>query len=105
MHWGRDVSSGSEHLVNGKPFAGEIHFVNWNKKKYSKDSEAINSNDHDGLVVLGILVNVGEHNSEFDKILECLDEIRLKDKVSSLKQSLDVEKLFPGIGKLFLKIN
>lgn len=97
MHWGKDASSGSEHLINGKPFAGEIHFVNWNSKKFSKDSDAVCSSDHDGLVVLGILVNIGEHNLEFDKILDCLHEIPLRNKVSSLKQSLDIEKLFPGI--------
>ncbi|RNA03305.1 carbonic anhydrase [Brachionus plicatilis] len=96
MHWGKDGSTGSEHLINGKCFAGELHFVNWNRKKYSNDSDAISTNGHDGLVVLGVLVNVGEHNSEFDKILNCIDDILLRDGAASIKQSLDVKKLFPS---------
>lgn len=96
MHWGKDGSVGSEHLIDGKSFAGEIHFVNWNNKKYLKDSDAIFSSCHDGLIVLGVLVKVGKHNCEFDKILVCLDEILQRDKSTFFKENLDVTKLFPS---------
>jgi hypothetical protein len=36
----------------------KLHFVNWNSDKYNKPEDAINSNNHDGLLVLGILVKV-----------------------------------------------
>ena len=58
MHWAEDDSSGSEHTVDGKPYAAEIHFVNWNSSLYKEPSEAVASNNHDGLIVLGVFVNV-----------------------------------------------
>ena len=58
MHWAEDDNSGSEHTVDGKPYAAEIHFVNWNSKLYSEPSQAVASNIHDGLIVLGVFVKV-----------------------------------------------
>ncbi|CAF0750847.1 unnamed protein product [Brachionus calyciflorus] len=96
MHWGKDDTIGSEHLIDGKSYAGELHFVNWNTQKYSSGGEAASSNNHDGLIVLGVMVQVGAHNTEFDKILNNFDEISLRDKKTKLKESLDVKKLFPN---------
>ena len=73
-----------------------MHFVNWNAEKYSDPSQAVQSNDHDGLIVLGVFVKVGSHNLEFDKIIPSLNDIYLKDKESKIRHALDVSKLFPG---------
>lgn len=40
----------------------KLHFVHWNNKKYKNATEAQNSNSHDGLLVLGIFVQVGRFN-------------------------------------------
>jgi hypothetical protein len=39
-------------------FKFKIHFVNWNNQKYEKMSDASVSTQHDGLLVLGVLVEV-----------------------------------------------
>lgn len=96
MHWGKDDTVGSEHLVDGKSYAGELHFVNWNAEKYSSPADAVKSSTHDGLIVLGVFVEAGEHNAEFEKIIKTLSEIALKDQETDLKESLDYKNLFPS---------
>ncbi len=58
MHWSKTDDKGSEHLVDGKSYAAELHFVNWNFEKYSEPSDAVNSQNHDGLAVLGVFLEV-----------------------------------------------
>lgn len=96
MHWGTTDETGSEHLVDGKFYSAELHFVNWNSTKYRDPSEAVKSNSHDGLIVLGVLIKIGAHNLEFDKIIPSLQDINLKDKKTTMRHSLDYTKLFPA---------
>ena len=87
MHWGLNYN-GSEHSVDSKLYPGEVnkafhliyinnfqhcsfgifvfvlnyfyqlHFVNWNSEKYLNSSEASQSNNHDGILVLAVFVEV-----------------------------------------------
>jgi len=97
FHWGKNDSEGSEHLVDGKPYAAELHIVNWNSQLYESPGEAVKSNNHDGLIVLGIFLKPGKHNSELDKLLGPLNEIALKGQKVELKEKLNLEQLFPGV--------
>lgn len=56
MHWGPG-NSGSEHTIDGKQYAAEIHFVNI-KTKFQTFKEALDSYENDALLVLGVLVEV-----------------------------------------------
>lgn len=67
FHWGADNSVGSEHTVNGKQYAAELHFVSYNTK-YASLSEAVSKPD--GLAVLGLLIEVGETNNTAFSFLE-----------------------------------
>ena len=51
-HWGKEDGHGSEHTVDGKNYAAELHLVHWNKKYGTPD---IAVDKPDGLSVLGIL--------------------------------------------------
>ncbi|KAL1449052.1 hypothetical protein WDU94_000290 [Cyamophila willieti] len=55
-HWGCGSSKGSEHTVDGKSYAGELHLVHWNSDKYHTFGEA--AGQPDGLAVLGVLLEV-----------------------------------------------
>ena len=55
FHWGADDSVGSEHTVDGKSYAGEMHLVHYNSK-YGNYSNALNHAD--GLAVLGVWLRV-----------------------------------------------
>ncbi|XP_022790981.1 carbonic anhydrase 2-like [Stylophora pistillata] len=51
FHFGCDESEGSEHLVNGKAYPGELHLVTYNTKYSDFDTAASRS---DGLAVIGV---------------------------------------------------
>ncbi|KAK7066928.1 hypothetical protein SK128_012060 [Halocaridina rubra] len=51
FHWGSNARKGSEHLLEGCAFAGEMHLVHY-KKEYGSVGEALKHGD--GLAVLGM---------------------------------------------------
>lgn len=55
-HWGKTDDVGSEHTIDGKSFAGELHLVHWNRTKYKSFADA--AQYPDGLCVLGIFLQV-----------------------------------------------
>lgn len=95
MHWGATDAVGSEHLIDGRSYAAELHFVHWNHVKYSNFGDAAASNNHDGLLVLGVLIIIGEENPEFEKLAELTELIKLKDKSARVSRNFDVRKIFP----------
>uniref|UniRef100_A0A3Q1HWR1 Carbonic anhydrase n=1 Tax=Anabas testudineus TaxID=64144 RepID=A0A3Q1HWR1_ANATE len=57
FHWGSSSRpSGSEHRVNSKQYAAEMHVVHFNTEKYPNMSMAVDKSD--GLAVLGVLIEV-----------------------------------------------
>uniref|UniRef100_A0A3B3XB07 Carbonic anhydrase n=1 Tax=Poecilia mexicana TaxID=48701 RepID=A0A3B3XB07_9TELE len=55
FHWGSsNWPTGSEHLVDSKKFAAELHIVHYNSDKYPDINTAIDKSD--GLAVLGVLI-------------------------------------------------
>lgn len=96
MHWGQTDAQGSEHTINGSPFAAEIHFVNWNSDSYDQPGQACASCDHTGAIVLGSLVKIGKHNAEFDKLVNSLSKIGLSGQSVDLPDNFDYQGLFPA---------
>lgn len=97
-HWGESSNHGSEHQINGKSFAAEIHFVHWNCTDFSDIEEA--SKHRHGLAVLGVLVMAleGEHNKNkhLDKIVSALRQVKQPNSSAELgRTKLDLKKLFP----------
>lgn len=93
-HWGSANDHGSEHTVDGRTFAAELHLVHWNRSKYKSPSEAISQPD--GLAVLGIFFEVSEEeHEEFSKLCKLLDRIRFKDEKASFQEPVDLEKFLP----------
>ncbi|XP_068678400.1 carbonic anhydrase 2-like [Montipora foliosa] len=72
FHWGANNMVGSEHTVDGKEYAAELHFVSYNTK-YANIAEAIDKPD--GLAVLGLLIEVGEHNNTAFSFLETSNRV------------------------------
>lgn len=94
-HWGKDCNVGSEHTVNGKSYAAELHFVHWNTQLFNSASDAMPNNN--GLAVLGVLIEVGsEKNEELDKVLSQVSQITYKGDKSNIAQDLSIEKLLPA---------
>lgn len=98
-HWDTDdCNQGSEHQINGKSFAAEIHFVHWNCTNFRSLEEA--SKHKHGLAVLGVLVMAleGEQNKNkhLDKIVSALRHVKSPNSSTELRSKLDLKKLFPG---------
>ncbi|XP_006727213.1 carbonic anhydrase 13 [Leptonychotes weddellii] len=55
-----------------------LHVVHWNSDKYPSFVEA--AHEPDGLAVLGVFLQIGEHNSQLQKITDILDSIKEKGK-------------------------
>uniref|UniRef100_A0A3Q2Y0L0 Carbonic anhydrase n=1 Tax=Hippocampus comes TaxID=109280 RepID=A0A3Q2Y0L0_HIPCM len=55
IHWGSKTSPlGSEHTVDSKRYAAELHIVHYNSEKYPNVSMAFDKSD--GLAVLGVFI-------------------------------------------------
>ncbi|XP_037308579.2 carbonic anhydrase 12 [Pungitius pungitius] len=77
LHWGSSGRvAGSEHTVNSKQYAAELHIVHFNSDKYATISMAVDKSD--GLAVLGALIEVGEFNPAFEKFLRFLNGFKYK---------------------------
>ncbi|XP_020038354.1 carbonic anhydrase 13 [Castor canadensis] len=78
LHWGSADDHGSEHIIDGVRYAAELHVVHWNSDKYPSFVEA--AHEPDGLAVLGVFLQTGEHNLQLQKITDILDSIKEKGK-------------------------
>uniref|UniRef100_A0A8C3S4V5 Carbonic anhydrase n=1 Tax=Chelydra serpentina TaxID=8475 RepID=A0A8C3S4V5_CHESE len=62
FHWGSSNDHGSEHIVDGVKYAGELHLVHW-YSKYSNYAEALRN--YDGVAILGIFLQVSRSAHSF----------------------------------------
>ncbi|XP_008275033.1 carbonic anhydrase 12 [Stegastes partitus] len=79
FHWGSSSRpAGSEHTVNSRQYAAEMHVVHYNSDKYPNMSMAVDKSD--GLAVLGVLIEVGEFNPAFEQFLRFINGIKYRDQ-------------------------
>uniref|UniRef100_A0A4W2GVE8 carbonic anhydrase n=1 Tax=Bos indicus x Bos taurus TaxID=30522 RepID=A0A4W2GVE8_BOBOX len=104
LHWGQKGTPwGSEHLINGKATAAELHIVHYDSESYESLSEA--AQRPQGLAVLGILIEVGEtKNPAYEHILSHLHEIKYKDQKTSMPP-FNVRGLLPPLLAQYFRYN
>jgi len=94
-HWGGDCSCGSEHTVDGKSYAAELHLVHWNSSRFASFAEAV-SQDR-GLAVVGVFLDVSaEPHPEFEKICSRMKGIQFKDDVVNISEPMSLHSLLPS---------
>ncbi|KAJ8271382.1 hypothetical protein COCON_G00102410 [Conger conger] len=76
FHWGGKGCQGSEHTVNGKTYASELHLVHWNAARYKSFGEAASAPD--GLAVLGVFLETGDEHRGLHKITDALYMVKFK---------------------------
>ncbi|XP_070605311.1 carbonic anhydrase 3-like [Erythrolamprus reginae] len=92
IHWGSSSDKGSEHVVDLKRHAGEIHLVHWNSF-YSNYNDALRKTD--GVAIIAILIQVEKNpKPEMKRIIEEIDNIKTKGKEAPF-QNFDPSILFP----------
>ncbi|XP_046585200.1 carbonic anhydrase 2-like [Haliotis rubra] len=95
FHWGLTDHTGSEHTVNGKHYAAELHFVTYDPKKYGTFNEALAKKD--GLAVLAVFIKVGKHeNKEFEKLCDLMHSVEKAHTSCHMKGVFHPSKLLPS---------
>nr|XP_056705090.1 carbonic anhydrase 9 [Euleptes europaea] len=99
LHWGSPEGPGSEHTVDGRRYAGEVHVVHYSSL-FGSVKEA--AREPGGLAVLAAFLQVGsEGNEAYQHILEYLGEVHEEDEETSIA-GFDVAKLLPdNLGSYF----
>nr|CAH0111982.1 unnamed protein product [Daphnia galeata] len=92
FHWG-EAEFGSEHKINRKQYAAEVHIVHWNLK-YGTFVNATKHND--GLAVLGVLIELQDEDNDAFSHIEQFDSIKIASKNNEkLPYSVPLKDLLP----------
>ncbi|XP_068954454.1 carbonic anhydrase 12 isoform X2 [Petaurus breviceps papuanus] len=79
LHWGNQNNPhGSEHTVDGKHFAAELHIVHYDSDTYPDVSTARDKSE--GLAVLAVLIEMGSFSPSYDNIFSHLQDVKYKDQ-------------------------
>ncbi|NXI93087.1 CAH9 anhydrase, partial [Psophia crepitans] len=102
LHWGSLSGPGSEHTVNGRRFAVEIHVVHYNTK-YDSFKDAMVQPD--GLAVLGAFLEVGpRENPYYQEIFQHLHKIQ-REGEEVLVSGFNIAGLLPANLKYYFHYN
>ncbi|WAR30554.1 CAH2-like protein [Mya arenaria] len=94
LHWGAEDNRGSEHTVDGKMYASELHLVHWNASKYSSFADAVQKPD--GLAVLGIFITPGVACNQFKVISDNCGKLKTSGAEMTVDTTLDPTLLLPS---------
>jgi len=91
LHWGKCNEKGSEHYVENKQYAAEIHFVH----QLDESAGGVLSDEFNGtLMVLGTFLEVGEEdNPDFEKYMDLMKKVKFLGEETSGKAEIDLRKL------------
>ncbi|KAF6092603.1 carbonic anhydrase 10 [Phyllostomus discolor] len=95
LHFGSEDSQGSEHLLNGQAFSGEVQLIHYNHELYTNVTEAAKSPN--GLVIVSIFIKVSDSSNPFlNRMLnrDTITRITYKND-AYLLQGLNIEELYP----------
>ncbi|XP_071979746.1 carbonic anhydrase-like [Engystomops pustulosus] len=82
---------GSEHHIDGNAFPLEIHFVFYN----TKYPDLLSARDNpDGLAVVGVLFNIGDHNEILQNLISVLPNVAYRGDKATVYFNL--ENLIPA---------
>lgn len=80
LHYGREMSRGSEHTINGFQFPGEMQLYAYNSQLYGSWEEA--ANRAHGIAALSLLVQIAADprlaNSQLKRITHALKNVTAK---------------------------
>ncbi|XP_008313110.1 carbonic anhydrase-related protein 10a isoform X1 [Cynoglossus semilaevis] len=95
LHFGSEDGQGSEHLLNGQAFSGEVQLIHYNHELYSNYTEAARSPN--GLVIISIFMKISETSNSFlNRMLnrDTITRITYKND-AYLLTGLNIEEVYP----------
>ncbi|KAK5913433.1 hypothetical protein CgunFtcFv8_007966 [Champsocephalus gunnari] len=95
LHFGSEDSQGSEHLLNGQGFPGEVQLIHYNQDLYANYTEAAKS-PH-GIAVVSIFIKLSEiPNAFLNRMLNRDTITRINYKYDAfLLMGLNIGELYP----------
>ncbi|XP_044531403.1 carbonic anhydrase 4-like [Gracilinanus agilis] len=86
FHWSDSLKKGSEHTINGKPYAMEVQIIHI-RDKFQKLEKAIQSTEKDAITIMGFLIQASNNKKHegFQTILDALDQIPYKNNEVTTK--------------------
>lgn len=95
LHWSQDLNKGSEHSIDGKHFAMEMHIVH---EKGTSSNTVEDSKDKNA--VLAFMIEVGDEvNKAFQPLVEALSRIS-KPSTNTTMNEICLEDMLPKKEKL-----
>ncbi|KAJ8313658.1 hypothetical protein KUTeg_008219 [Tegillarca granosa] len=103
IHFGKVLKPGSEHSINAKVYAGEIHLDHYNPE-FPSFTEASSGNDPEALVTVAVLFEIDwtlGYHSNFDLfILKYISQVISPD-TPPIPAPLKLSDLLPNSGDFF----
>ncbi|XP_077481275.1 carbonic anhydrase-related protein 10-like isoform X3 [Stigmatopora argus] len=95
LHFGSEDNQGSEHLLNGQAFSGEVQLIHYNHELYTNYTEAARSPN--GLVIVAIFMKISESSNNFlNRLLnrDIITRVTYKND-THLLTGLNIEEIYP----------
>lgn len=100
LHWSEKLDRGSEHTLDGRRFAMEMHIVH-EKEKGTSRNEKEAQDPKDEIAVLAFLLEAGsEENYGFQPLVEALASVPRPKMNTTMKESISLFNLIPKKEKL-----
>ncbi|XP_047562108.1 carbonic anhydrase 4 [Lutra lutra] len=100
LHWSEKLDGGSEHTLDGRRFAMEMHIVH-EKEKGTSRNEKEAQDPKDEIAVLAFLLEAGsEENDGFQALVEVLAYVPRPKMNTTMKESISLFDLIPKKEKL-----
>jgi len=98
LHWGEDMTGGSEHTVGGHAAALEVQLLGYNGELYSSEAAAVKSPN--GGVGVAVLAQVGDRtNEELEKIIKAASKLKYAGSSTTLS-SISLSSLVPSTSQM-----
>jgi carbonic anhydrase len=98
FHWGNVSTEGSEHLLKGKAYSMEAHFVHYSVK-YSSVKDALDSKDPHALAVVGVFLQAGSSTKSNSALQPAVANLNIVQRKSSgwarVDETLNLTPLLP----------
>jgi len=99
LHWGFGPKEGAEHLIGDEHHPLEVHFVH---TRHAMDIEDALF-EEDGIAVLGVIFELGNHNKDLQKILDVAEKLAFKESLERIKEPIRMDDLLPKNRSIFYR--
>ena len=105
LHWGASNDKGSEHTLDDKHAAMEMHMVHWNTNKGQTLKDAVATGDYDSLAVLSTRFMIGKRNPKLDSFFQNIKMVSKQGMTRGIAKGVRLEDFLPENKNEFYRYN